>query len=163
MLTGQSNPNEDDNVEVFRITKYDKNWNRISSCGLFGANTYIPFDAGSARMTTVGDYLFIRTSHEMYKSSDGYHHQANVTIQVKMSTKEVTDSYTGVMNVNYGYVSHSFNQFICAEGNNIVAVDHGDAYPRSVVLINYPKDVTNGTFTPNNAGSVTPKAAVNEA
>lgn len=63
VLSGQTNYDESDNVEVYRITKYDKNWNRISSCGLKGANTYIPFDAGSARMTSSGRYLMIRTCH----------------------------------------------------------------------------------------------------
>ena len=38
----------------------------------------------------------------------------------------ITDSYTGVMNVDYGYVSDSFNQFIKTDGNHIVALDRGD-------------------------------------
>ena len=150
ILTGQNNPNEDDNVEVYRITKYDKNWNRIASCGLYGANTYAPFEAGSAHMTSSGKYLFIRTCHKMYVSSDGLNHQANVTIQIDMDTMTVTDSYTGVMNVSWGYVSHSFNEFIQIENNKVVAVDHGDAFPRSIVLINYSEDVTTGQFLGSN-------------
>ena len=146
ILSGQTNYAEDNTVEVYRITKYDKKWNRLGSCGLLGANTYIPFDAGSARMTSVGDYLLIRTCHEMYESDDGYHHQANVTIEVDMKNLEITDSYTSVANKGVGYISHSFNQFIQLENNKIVAVDHGDAYPRSIVLVNYSKDVTTGTF-----------------
>ena len=149
ILSGQSNPNESDKVEVFRITKYDKNWKKIKSCGLYGANTTIPFRAGSARMTSSGKYLLVRTAHQMYKSSDGLNHQANVTIQVDMDAMKITDSYTRIMNYGYGYVSHSFNQFIKTEGNNIVAVDHGDAYPRSVALLKYNTDFTTGTFTPD--------------
>ncbi len=146
LLTGQSNPDESDSVEVYRITKYDKDWKKISSCGLFGANTYIPFDAGSARVTDAGKYLLIRTCHEMYKSSDGYHHQANVTIQVDTQTMKVTDSFTKGANIGVGYVSHSFNQFIKVENNKIVAVDHGDAYPRAIVLVKSNKEITNGIF-----------------
>lgn len=149
ILSGQTNYNEDDSVEVYRITKYDTDWNRISSCGLYGENTYIPFDAGTARMTSSGNYLLIRTCHEMYASSDGKHHQANVTIQVDMNTMTVTDKYSGVMNSGYGYVSHSFNQFIKTDGTSIVGVDHGDAYPRSAVLIKYNTDFTTGKFVPN--------------
>lgn len=137
ILSGQENPNEDDSVEVYRLTKYDHQWKRISSAGLYGANTYIPFDAGSARMTHEGNQLFIRTCHEMYKSSDGWHHQANVTIQVNTDSMEVVDSYYGVMNVSYGYVSHSFNQFIQLDEGHIIGLDHGDAYPRSVALTRY--------------------------
>ena len=149
VLSGQENPKQNDTLEVFRITKYDKNWNKIKSCGLYGANTTVPFDAGSARMTHSGDHLLVRTCHEMYKSSDGNNHQANVTIEVDMPSMTITDSYTGIMNVDYGYVSHSFNQFIKTDGNHIVALDHGDAHPRSAVLVKYNSDFTTGKFFPS--------------
>ena len=149
VLSGQENPKQNDSLEVFRITKYDKNWNKIKSCGLYGANTTVPFDAGSARMTHSGDHLLVRTCHEMYKSSDGNNHQSNVTIEVDMPSMTITDSYTGIMNVDYGYVSHSFNQFIKTDGNHIVALDHGDAHPRSAVLVKYNSDFTTGKFFPN--------------
>ena len=149
VLSGQENPKQNDSLEVFRITKYDKNWNKIKSCGLYGANTTVPFDAGSARMTHSGDHLLVRTCHEMYKSSDGNNHQANVTIEVDMPSMTITDSYTGIMNVDYGYVSHSFNQFIKTDGNHIVALDHGDAHPRSAVLVKYNSDFTTGKFFPS--------------
>ena len=149
VLSGQENPKQNDSLEVFRITKYDKNWNKIKSCGLYGANTTVPFDAGSARMTHSGDHLLVRTCHEMYKSSDGNNHQSNVTIEVDMPSMTITDSYTGVMNVDYGYVSHSFNQFIKTDGTHIVALDHGDAHPRSAVLVKYNSDFTTGKFFPS--------------
>ena len=149
VVRGQQNPKQHDSLEVFRITKYDKNWNKIKSCGLYGANTTVPFDAGSARMAHSGDHLLVRTCHKMYKSSDGNNHQANVTIEVDMPSMTITDSYTGVMNVDYGYVSHSFNQFIKTDGNHIVALDHGDAHPRSAVLVKYNSDFTTGKFFPS--------------
>ena len=149
VLSGQENPKQNDSLEVFRITKYDKNWNKIKSCGLYGANTTVPFDAGSARMTHSGDHLLVRTCHEMYKSSDGNNHQSNVTIEVDMPSMTITDSYTGIMNVDYGYVSHSFNQFIKTDVNHIVALDHGDAHPRSAVLVKYNSDFTTGKFFPS--------------
>lgn len=148
LLTGQNNPQESPDVEVYRITKYDKNWNRQAAAGLSDCNTTVPFRSGSARMDWDGNYLLIRTSHTMYQAQDGYNHQANVTIQVDMETMTVTDSYTGVMNNSYGYVSHSFNQFIKVENNQIIAVDHGDAYPRSIVLLKYQTDISSGSFTP---------------
>lgn len=149
VVTGQTNTEESAEKEVFRITKYDKDWNRIASAGLSNCNTTIPFDAGSCRMDVCGNYLLIRTSHEMYTSSDGKNHQSNVTIEVDMETMAITDSYTAVMNSNMGYVSHSFNQFIKIDDNKIVAVDHGDAYPRSIVVLKYQTDVSGGKFVPN--------------
>ena len=113
VLTGQNNKSENNSTEVFRITKYDKNWKRLGSSGLYGANTTKPFNAGTARFTQSGKYLLVRTCHEMYTSSkDGKNHQSNVTIQFDMDTMKITDSFSDVMNTGYGYVSHSFNQFI---------------------------------------------------
>ena len=149
IVTGQKNEEESDTVEWYRITKYDKNWNRIGSAGLYDCNTFLPFRAGCIRMTEADGYLFVRTSHQMYLSSDGLRHQANVTIQFDENKLVITDSYTDVMNSKYGYVSHSFNQFIKTEGNHLVAVDHGDAYPRSIVLTEYQTDFTNGQFISN--------------
>lgn len=149
MVSGCTNHEESDEAEVIRITKYDKQWNRIGSDSLYGVNTTVPFDAGSLRMADDGKYLFIRTCHEMYKSDDGYNHQSNVTIELDMEQVKITDSFTGVMNNAYGYVSHSFNQFIKVEDGHIAAVDHGDAYPRSVALIQYATDASDGTFVPS--------------
>ena len=149
VLTGQNNLSENNNLACFAVTKYDKNWNKIATAELKNCNTTIPFDAGSARFCHSGNYLIIRTSHEMYKTSDGYNHQANVTIQVDMNSMTVTDYLTDVSNTNYGYVSHSFNQFVEIDSDKIVAVDHGDAYPRSVVLIKYPTSVSSGKFRPS--------------
>ena len=146
LVTGQNNLSEDPSVEVFRITKYDKSWNRITSVGLFDCNTTVPFDAGTVRFAESGKWLLIRTAHEMYQSTDGKNHQANVTIQLDTESMIITDSATDVSNVWCGYVSHSFNQFIEIENNQIVAVDHGDAYPRSIALIKYPGDVATGRF-----------------
>ena len=137
VVVGQDNPNEDDSVEVFRIIRYTKDWKKVDHASLFGANTYIPFDAGSLRFDRSGDILYIRTAHEMYDSGDGLHHQANVMISVRISDMTVTDELTRVLNRNYGYISHSFNQFVRVDGDTLLAVDHGDALPRSVVLIKY--------------------------
>ena len=149
VVTGQKNTEENNNVEVYRITKYDKQWNRINTASLKGANTTTPFDAGSCRMDMSGKYLLIRTCHEMYKYTDGKIHQANVTIQIDTDTMNVTDSHTKISNINEGYVSHSFNQFIKVEDGHIISVDHGDANPRSIILLKYQTDMSEGKFTPN--------------
>lgn len=145
LITGQNNPEELDTTEVIRITKYDKNWNKIASAGLYGENTCIPFDAGSCRADTSGKFMVIRTCHEMYALSDGLNHQANMTILLNTDTMKVLDCDSEISNYSTGYVSHSFNQFIKIEKNKIVAFDHGDAHPRSAVLINYPGDITGGS------------------
>lgn len=149
VVTGQKNTEENNNVEVYRITKYDKQWNRVDTASLKGANTTTPFDAGSCRMDMSGKYLLIRTCHEMYKYTDGKIHQANVTIQIDTDTMNVTDSHTKISNINEGYLSHSFNQFIKVEDGHIISVDHGDANPRSIILLKYQTDMSEGKFTPD--------------
>ncbi|MGN0621462.1 MAG: dockerin type I domain-containing protein [Porcipelethomonas sp.] len=134
-LFGQNNPDESDDTEVFRVVKYTKDWERVGIKSFFGCNTYIPFDAGTPRMYEEGGTLFIHTSHEMYLSDDGYHHQANVQLYIDIESMECTYSFYGVMNVGYcGYVSHSFDQYIKSDGSYVYTADHGDAYPRSVVI-----------------------------
>lgn len=147
IVFGQSNPDEDNSVEVIRTVKYDKSWNRVGAASLYGANTYIPFDAGSCRMTEYGGYLYVRTCHEMYAIS-GVHHQANMTFEVDEGSMEITDYAYKVSNSSTGYVSHSFNQFIMADdAGNLIALDHGDAYPRSFVLFKYNTSAGNSTFS----------------
>ncbi|MGN0166225.1 MAG: leucine-rich repeat protein [Lachnospiraceae bacterium] len=145
VVEGQENLSESDSVEVVRIIKYSSSWVRLGSCSVYGANTYIPFDAGSCRMTELDGKLYIYTCHEMYASSDGYHHQANMTFVMDTAAIKITDSYYDVMNSSYGYVSHSFNQFIQTDGEYIYRVDHGDAYPRGIYLSVLPAEnkVTN--------------------
>lgn len=139
VVFGQENPAQNDAAEVIRVVKYSKDWTRLGQASLHGANTTVPFDAGSLRCAEYGDYLYIRTCHEMYTSPrDGRNHQANLTLTVRQSDMSLTDSYHIVMNRSVGYVSHSFNQFVLVDREqNIVTLDHGDAYPRSIELMRY--------------------------
>ncbi len=135
LVFGQKNEQESDECEVVRIVRYDQQWNRTASCSIKGANTYIPFDAGSLRMTETDGKLYIHTCHEMYMSDDGLHHQANMTFVVDEEAMTVVDEYYEVMNLaQAGYVSHSFNQFIDTDGAYIYRVDHGDAMPRGIAI-----------------------------
>lgn len=146
ILTGQSNKEESETVECYRITKYDKNWNRLGSTGLYDCNTVEPFDFGSARLTEYNGYLLIHTCHSMYMSSDGLNHQANVTIQFDIDKMLITNDAVGISNPSYGYVSHSFNQFIQVEDGKIITVDQGDAYPRSIALMKYNTNISDEEF-----------------
>lgn len=60
ILTGQSNPDKNDSAEVYRVTKYSKDWKVQGSASLYGENTKYPFEFGSARMTMDGSYLYVR-------------------------------------------------------------------------------------------------------
>ena len=149
LVFGQVNEEESDETEVVRIVKYSKDWERLAHVSVKGANTYIPFDAGSLRMTETAGKLYVYTCHEMYESDDGYHHQANMTFVVKEDTMEIEDSLYDVWNIGAGYVSHSFNQFIQTDGKFIYRVDHGDAHLRGVSITRciVGDSITNVSYT----------------
>lgn len=149
LVFGQQNKSESDECEIMRIVKYSKDWVRLGKCSVYGANTYIPFDAGSLRMTETGGLLYIHTCHDMYKSNDGLHHQANMTYVMNEELNEITQSCYYVAYIGVGYVSHSFNQFIQTDGKYVYRVDHGDAYPRAVSITkcNVNGSITNVDYT----------------
>ncbi len=129
MVFGQKNTEESDDTEVVRVVKYDKNWNRISECKINGANTYIPFEAGSLRMIELEGKLYVYTCHQMYaeESDPGVHHQANMLFTLDEAAMTVADSMYAVSNLGDGYVSHSFNQFIKTDGTYIYRVDQSES------------------------------------
>ena len=137
LVFGQKNESESDSREVMRIVKYSKDWQRQGQVSVNGANTYIPFEAGSLRMAETGDgRLYIHTCHEMYADSNGLHHQANMTYVLKEDTMEIEQSYYDILNIaQAGYVSHSFNQFVQTDGKYAFRVDHGDGYPTRAVTL----------------------------
>lgn len=155
LIFGQNNPSESDSLEVIRVVKYSKDWSqRLGAASICGANTETPFRSGSLRCAEYNGYLYIRTCHRMFKSSDGLNHQANVMLEVNENTMTVIDAFTSVSNIRNGYVSHSFNQFILVDQDkNIIAMDHGDAYPRSIVLVKYGNKAGEITFGRNCASS----------
>ena len=141
---GQNNPDEDDGREVIRVVKYSKSWQRLGQASLKGANTIVPFEGGSVRFAEEDGMLYIRTSHQMYASSDGKNHQANLTLAIREQDMTITDSGY-LVTWGIGYVSHSFNQFVLIDREkNLVTLDHGDAYPRSLILKRFDEVTAGG-------------------
>ena len=136
IVFGQQNSEQSDETEVVRVVKYSKTWEKLGSASIKGANTYIPFDAGSLRMDESGGKLYIHTCHEMYAGSDNVHHQANMTYTVNEKSMKVEQQQYEIFNYTTGYISHSFNQFVKVDGNRVYRLDHGDANPRGI-FINY--------------------------
>ena len=137
IAVGQSDQ-EQVNKEVIRIIKYDTDFQEVDHVSINSADcfTTIPFDAGSGKMAAQGDELIFHTSRERYLTEDGLNHQSQLTIVVNTDTMTVENDM-GRFQPNH--VSHSFNQFVAYDGSYPVLVDHGDAYPRSIVLHEYGK------------------------
>ena len=132
IATASDNEDESDEKTVLTVIKYDKSFNRLGATEFKGENTFVAVNAGSLRMTETGGKLYVHTCHTMYTSEDGFNHQANMTFVIDESTMTKLDGFSGVMNLSWGYASHSFNQFIDTDGDHIYRVDHGDAYPRGI-------------------------------
>lgn len=143
LLTGQENPEEDNTKIVYCVTKYTKDWKSMGSCGVSDFVTKVPFDAGSARMTMSGQYLFVRSCH---KRRDG--HQENISFSVDTSSMTKVDSIMGAWNPSAGHVSHSFNQFIQVDNGTLLGADHGDYSPRALTILKYTTDISAGKFVP---------------
>ena len=127
IVFGQNNKGEKDSAEIVRIVKYSKSWSKISDCKIYGSNTFEPFEAGSLRMIELDGKLYVYTCHTMYADSNKLNHQANMLFTVDESTMKTTDSMYEVSNLQDGYVSHSFNQFIKTDGTYIYRVDHSES------------------------------------
>ena len=129
----KDNLGEGDNTEVFRIVKYDKNWNRMGACSIYGANTQYPCKAGSLRMTEIDGKLYVHTCHQMYKAVDGLNHQACMFFELDQASMELTQHQP-----EKWHASHSFNQFVMEKGKELYWLDHCDA--RDLRLTKSSKD-----------------------
>ncbi len=125
LVTGQSNYACDDNVEVIRVVRFDKNWNYQSECGFYNCNISLPFNSGALRMTMKGDELLMHMSRLLYEDMNGVTHQTDLLLTV--DTKTMSRAHT----VEY-QSSHSFTEFVRLDGDKVVLVNHGDANPRAV-------------------------------
>jgi|GEM_PF-6255677 len=139
---GAVNYKEDDNTEVLRIVKYDKEFNELAFCSIKGANTQSPASAGSLRMAEDEGILYIHTCHTMYKYTDGLNHQSSMTFMINENDMTVSDSFYDIAAFQTGisYASHSFNQFVLADEGYVYFLDHGDASPRGVGLTKMQAD-----------------------
>ncbi|MBQ4224817.1 MAG: hypothetical protein II664_00730 [Oscillospiraceae bacterium] len=137
ILFGQENTGDSDSREVVRVVKYTKGMKRLDSVSFYGMNTHIPFEAGCPRMTenADGSMLLIEACHTMYTSSDGYNHQANMSLFIRTSDMKATRTQYNVASPEYAeYVSHSFDQYILERYGYVFTVHHGDAYNRGINL-----------------------------
>ena len=133
VLTGQTNMEEDPDKEVYRLTKFDKNWNQLGSVGIKNACTTIPFQGG-CDFAMYNKHLVVRTGRQMYQE-DGLYHQSNITLRFDVSTMTEEPSVYGASILALtGYASNSFNQFVAIDDGYAVCLDHVDANPRVALL-----------------------------
>ena len=126
LIFGNNNEEKNDSKEVIRIVKYDRKFNELGKLSVNGAYTVYPFDAGSLRCAEIGNTILIHTARKRY---DG--HQSQLTIAFNEDTMSLLNA-DDLGEFQRNHISHDFNQFAMADGNEFIVVDHGDAYPRSI-------------------------------
>lgn len=116
---------------AFYVSKYSADWKLMGTAAIGKKESYtsLAFNAGNSDITMVGEYLIV---HAARGRMDG--HQSNTTFYINKNT--MSPVYI-TPEIGFDHVSHSFNQFIRSSGNQVMMVDHGDAYPRKVVLQTY--------------------------
>lgn len=134
IVYGKENETEASGAEVYKLVKYDLDFNKIDTLSINGATstTVYPFKSGGLSMASNGNELVVHTSRLRYASSkDGLNHQSQITFVVDTDNMKLKNE---VGEFQKNHVSHSFNQFVQYDGKNHVLLDHGDAYPRSIVI-----------------------------
>uniref|UniRef100_UPI001E584EBA cadherin-like beta sandwich domain-containing protein n=1 Tax=Nocardioides sp. R-C-SC26 TaxID=2870414 RepID=UPI001E584EBA len=137
LLLGRSNRQENDARDVIAVRRYSASWQLLGTAYVAGGvnqgvkGVVQPFDASSADMMVVGSRLVVHMGRLMYKTGDKVNHQANLTFEVDTATMRATPfEKLG----DAPYTSHSFQQLITTVGNDLVMLDHGDAFPRAIRL-----------------------------
>ncbi len=113
---------------AFYVMKYDADWNLLGTASVTKEQSYVQtaFYSGNSDMTMAGDYLIV---HAARQRPDG--HQSNTTIWI--NSKTMKPVYVPKENGDT-HVSHSFSQFVRYDGNRIIMIDQGDAYPRGICM-----------------------------
>ncbi|WP_165921133.1 copper amine oxidase N-terminal domain-containing protein [Paenibacillus albiflavus] len=131
-IFGDGNLEESSAKSVYRIVKYDKNWTKLDQLDIKDVYVTIPFRSSNLSMDSYQGKLVVYSARQRYLTpDDGLHHQSNIVFQVDMKTMKLLYA-EGMWPRNH--VSHSFANYVRFDGNKIVYADHGDAYPRSIVV-----------------------------
>lgn len=134
IVYGEENTLERTQAEVYRIVQYDLDFNKLQTLSVNGqtSQTSIPFSAGTVAMHEYKGTLVVHTTRQRFKASDGLNHQSQITFIIDTDTMKLQNN---VDLYQPNHVSHSFNQFVrVVDGGEHVLLDHGDAFPREVLL-----------------------------
>ena len=132
VVCGQNrNSNQEKGGEVYRIIKYDKNFNKIDSLSLYSDETYTiaPFDSGNVSIDEFGNELTVYTSRLRH---DG--HQSNLSIRINTDNMTIINPYE-LSAFPSMHASHSFREIVRYDNEDPVYVDLSDGNPKRSVYL----------------------------
>ena len=136
IVTGQHRDNDIENGgEVYRITKYDKDFNKLGKLSIYSDESYTlhPFYFGNVSIALQGNKLLVYTSRHRL---DG--HQSNILFKINTDTMELFDK-NSMSDFPDNHVSHSLYQRVMFDDENIFCADVSDGYPKRSVYYNNSK------------------------
>lgn len=157
IVFGQENREERSDVEVLRVVKYSKSWERLDAGGLYtNTVTDVVGQWGNLAFAEYNGMLYIHSGRATNTLSDGARHQTNMTFCVRQSDMAVTDTRLGITSLGTGYVSHALTQDILVDSQGrLVTADTGDAYPRGAYLFRYNQRAGGDSFYDGKGEGVT--------
>lgn len=139
VIWGRENTTNDNNIETMFISKYSASGALIKTTGFVGeimkgaeaSRTKLPFSAGSCSSAIHDGKLMVLYAQGKYDN-----HQSSNTIAVNISDMSPIQNPLSDYN---NYVSHSFNQkaIWSDKANSFIFANHGDAFPRGMVISGY--------------------------
>lgn len=131
---------QDANLKVIQINKYDKAFKLLDSAAIRADEASItsPFQLGNVALTSHNNMLLLHTARTMFSSASGVHHQAQFTAAIDTNSMLAEVRLAGASRwAQPNNVSHSFNQFAAFDDNQAILLDHGNAFPRALVITQY--------------------------
>jgi hypothetical protein len=133
-LLGRDNPTQSRTRTVIEVRQYDQNLHLLGVARVAGGademGVYDGVGDSAPDMDLSGTTLIVHMSRLIFHIQNDWadHHEVNLSLAVDtttMTASEIADA---------PYASHSFNEYVGVSEDDLLFVDHGDAYPRGVQL-----------------------------
>lgn len=132
ILFGQNNPTKSPYQEVVRIVRYNKFWQRIDSCSVYGGNTVTPFYGANTSISEWGNQLYIRMGH-----IDGAYVQGTMNLTYDNLTGTILEQQTGKGALGTGAVAGAKANYVDVSTGTYMSCD--DLSSQGVISMNLSK------------------------
>ncbi|MGO4542495.1 stalk domain-containing protein [Paenibacillus sp. 2TAB19] len=132
VLWGREVQENEKNAASVKISKYSNAGVKMGDVSFTAGTQYFngtkePFAFANAKLQYSNGLLVAFFGRLMFQSNDGLNHQSSTALYVDSTTMKQ-------MTLPIPYSSHSFDQDVAFDGDNLVFADRGDVYDRGFVI-----------------------------
>jgi len=132
VLWGQEMKEDEKDKASIKISKYAETGEKMEDVSFASGAQYFngtkePFAFANAKLEYANGLLVAFFGRLMFQSDDGLNHQSSTALYVDTATMRQVA-------LPIPYSSHSFDQDVAFDGDNIVFADRGDVYDRGFVI-----------------------------